>query len=947
MLNERFTNAMQSRPGRLVLVATLLAILAAVAVRLGLPGGGTGNPALGVIFEIFSVIVGCMIAALVWESRDHRSRGSLLLGCAFLAVAWLSLAHLLSYPGMPPFFTPSSLDKAAGFGLAARLTAALALLLFALRGAQPKPAEPKHGPWLLAASLAYCFGFTWLLLAHPEIAPASPLWNAASSVLMLLAGGGAALLSRRFVSHRHPFDIWLAAAAWIMLLAESFGAIGWADPGPHDLPAHAFKALAYLLIYRAMVVHIVHQPYARLAAESSRNRSILETSLDGIHLIDLEGKVIDSNPAFAEMLGYSPEEIRRLHVADLEAEGGPSEIAAVIERLCQGESNALFETRLRRKDGSLIDAEIAISLARLPDRQFLVVVARNLADRKAKDSLRLAGEVFEHAHVGLLITDADARIVELNPTASEITGYDRAEMLGQRPSVLKSGRHDDNFYQEMWASLLAKGFWSGEICNRRKNGELYYELLSITAIRNRADRHVNYLAVFSDITGRKLAEDRMREIAHFDALTGLPNRLLLADRLNQAIAHSQRSDKLLAICFLDLDGFKQINDSLGHEAGDLLLKEVAIRLQAMLRGSDTVARLGGDEFVMLISGLASEEECCLALDRVLHSIATPYALVGDTLSELSVSIGATLYPADASDPDTLLRHADHAMYAAKQAGKNCYQLFDAHMEQRLQARHDTLRRVARGLAAGQFQLHYQPKVDYRSNTVVGVEALIRWNHPILGKLTPNEFLPLLEDDDLALELGEWVFREAIRQGCQWHGEGIDLCISVNAFPRQLQRPNFPEVVARAVSEVWPTLPAGQLMIEITESAALRELDSVQKAIQECRQLGIAFSLDDFGTGYASLSYLRQLTVDELKIDQSFVRDMLSDAEDLSIINGLIGLGNAFNLKVIAEGVETDAHIQRLLELGCDIMQGYGIARPMPAAQLLAWLQEFSNHSTGR
>jgi diguanylate cyclase (GGDEF)-like protein len=418
---------------------------------------------------------------------------------------------------------------------------------------------------------------------------------------------------------------------------------------------------------------------------------------------------------------------------------------------------------------------------------------------------------------------------------------------------------------------------------------------------------------------------------------------LLADRLNQAIAQNQRNKKILAICFMDLDGFKLINDSLGHEAGDLMLKEVGTRLQSLLRGSDTVARLGGDEFVMLISDLGTEEECSQALQRILQSIATPYALVGDTLSEISVSIGVTLYPADSSDPDTLLRHADHAMYAAKQAGKNCFQLFDARMEQRLQARQETLRRVARGLTAGQFLLHYQPKVDCRSNQVIGVEALIRWNHPILGNLTPNEFLPLLEDDDLALSLGEWVFREALRQGRLWAAEGIDLCISVNAFPRQLQRPNFPDIVAKAVADLWPDLPPGKFMIEITETAALRELDSIQKTIQACREFGVAFSLDDFGTGYSSLSYLRQLTVDELKIDQSFVRDMLVDTEDMSIINGLIGLGRAFDLKVVAEGVETDAHIHRLLEQGCNIMQGYGIARPMPAEKLGPWLIEFSEH----
>lgn len=940
-----------SLPVRLAAFASLLTVFA-----LFLPGTRyiqSSNVYLPLhsALETISVIICSAIFALAWESRTHRSQGTLLLACGFLAVACLDFIHLLSYPGMPDLISPSSTQKAINFWLAARLTAAICLLTFALRTSQPSAASNGRGRWLLLGSVSYSAAITLALLAFSEFIPntfipgtgLTPFKIGMEWLVISLNVVATIYLVRRHLAHRHPFDLWLAAASWVMALAEIFFSFYAAATDLFNLLGHFYKIAAYLLAYRALVTNIVHQPYEKLAFEAERNRTILETTQDGIHLVNMQGQVIDANAAFAEMLGYTAEEVRQLHVSDFEAAKNPAEIAAVIEQLHQNKTSALFESLLRRKDGKLIDVEVSMKMARLSGDEFLVVAARDITNRKATDSLRLAGKVFKNAHVGLLITDTEGNIVEINPTACEITGYTHEELIGKKPSVLKSGQHPDIFYKAMWASLLKDGFWSSEICNRRKNGELYHELLSITAIRDRHDQPINYLAVFSDITRRKLAEDQMRQIAHFDALTGLPNRLLLADRLNQAIAQNQRNKKILAICFMDLDGFKLINDSLGHEAGDLMLKEVGTRLQSLLRGSDTVARLGGDEFVMLISDLGTEEECSQALQRILQSIATPYALVGDTLSEISVSIGVTLYPADSSDPDTLLRHADHAMYAAKQAGKNCFQLFDARMEQRLQARQETLRRVARGLTAGQFQLHYQPKVDCRSNQVIGVEALIRWNHPILGNLTPNEFLPLLEDDDLALSLGEWVFREALRQGRLWAAEGIDLCISVNAFPRQLQRPNFPDIVAKAVADLWPDLPPGKFMIEITETAALRELDSIQKTIQACREFGVAFSLDDFGTGYSSLSYLRQLTVDELKIDQSFVRDMLVDTEDMSIINGLIGLGRAFDLKVVAEGVETDAHIHRLLEQGCNIMQGYGIARPMPAEKLGPWLIEFSEH----
>jgi len=942
-----------SLPVRLATFASLLTVFA-----LFLPGTSyiqTSNVYLPshTALETISVIICSAIFALAWESRTHRSQGTLILACGFLAVACLDFTHLLSYAGMPDLITPSSTQKAINFWLAARLTAAISLLIFALRTSQPNAASSGRGRWLLLGSLSYSTAIILTLLAFPEFIPNSfipgtgltPFKIGMEWLVISLNVAATIYLVRRHLAHRHPFDLWLAAASWVMALAEIFYSFYATSTDLFYLLSHFFKIAAYLLAYRALVTNIVHQPYEKLAFEAERNRTILETAQDGIHLVNMEGRVIDANAAFTEMLGYTADEIRQLHVSDFEATKSPAEIVELIEQLRQDKTSALIETRLRRKDGKLIDAEISVNLAQISGEEFLVVAARDITNRKITDSLRLAGKVFKNAHVGLLITDTEGNIVEVNPTACEITGFEYEELIGKNPSVFKSGQHPEFFYKDMWAALLAEGFWSSEICNRRKNGELYHELLSITAIRDRHDQPINYLAVFSDITRRKLAEDKMRQIAHFDALTGLPNRLLLADRLDQAIAQNQRNKKILAICFMDLDGFKLINDTLGHEAGDDLLKEVSTRLQSLLRGSDTVARLGGDEFVMLISDLGSEDECNLALQRILQSVATPYALVGNTISEISVSIGVTLYPADSSDTDTLLRHADHAMYAAKQAGKNCFQLFDARMEQRLQARQETLRRVARGLSAGQFQLHYQPKVDCRNNHVIGVEALIRWNHPILGNLTPNEFLPLLEDDDLALSLGEWVFREALRQGRLWAAEGIDLCISVNAFPRQLQRPNFPDMVAKAIADLWPELPPGKFMIEITETAALRELDSIQKNIQACRELSIAFSLDDFGTGYSSLSYLRQLTVDELKIDQSFVRDMLVDAEDMSIINGLIGLGRAFDLKVVAEGVETEAHINSLLEQGCNIMQGYCIARPMPAEKLGQWLKEFSDHPT--
>lgn len=568
------------------------------------------------------------------------------------------------------------------------------------------------------------------------------------------------------------------------------------------------------------------------------------------------------------------------------------------------------------------------------------MLGKFLATEMSSDKLKQLVEIFQHAHVGLLVTDADANICEVNDTVCAISGYSRQQLIGRNPSILKSGQHDEAFYREMWAALNLAGFWNGEICNRRLDGTLFHEQISIAAVRDADGPVTNYVAILSDITRRQEVEEQMRRVAQYDPLTGLPNRLLLADRLEQAIAVNHRATTLLAVCFLDLDGFKHINDTLGHEAGDVMLKEVAARIENALRSSDTVARLGGDEFVMLLSGMVSEDECCITLDRLLKIIAEPYALVADTLSEISASIGVTIFPADSEDADTLLRHADQAMYAAKHAGKNCFQLFDARMEQRVQARQDTLRRVARALRTEQFELHYQPKLDIRRGKVIGAEALIRWNHPVLGSLSPSEFIPLVEDDELAITLGEWVIRQALQQARIWHEQGRELVVSINAFAKQLQRPNFSEVLARLIAEIWPGMPAGSLMLEIVEHSP-RELESMEEVILACRKLGVKFSLDDFGTGQSSLSCLRLLTVDEIKIYQGFVHDMLDDAETASIVEGVIGLGLAFGLQVVAEGVESDAHIARLRELGCDVVQGYCIGHPLPACEFERWLGNFS------
>jgi len=447
------------------------------------------------------------------------------------------------------------------------------------------------------------------------------------------------------------------------------------------------------------------------------------------------------------------------------------------------------------------------------------------------------------------------------------------------------------------------------------------------------------LSTSHDVTSMVEKGLRLEMDAHYDNLTGLPNRILLPDRMKVALAHSKRTGEILAVCLMDLDGFKPINDSMGHEAGDLLLEEVARRLTSALRNEDTALRLGGDEFVLLISGLKSERDCELSAKRILTSIAKPFRIRNETV-HVTASMGITLYPGDSSVTDKLLRHADQAMYKAKENGKNCYHLFDPTLASRLRANMGTIKRIEKALFENQFELYYQPMVNCARGEVVGVEALIRWDHPVLGIRSPGEFLPLIEHDDTIVRMGDWVINTVMRQLDAWKGEGIDLQVGINISARQFLHDGFEKLLGQLLHNYNPEL-LKRLEIEIIETAALEDMKTVNALMRQYQEKGVSFALDDFGTGYSSLAHLKYLTADVLKIDHGFIREMLYNPGDLAIIQGVIGLANAFQRNVVAEGVESIEQILMLLELGCQVMQGYGIARPMQAKKIPKWIENFS------
>jgi diguanylate cyclase (GGDEF)-like protein/PAS domain S-box-containing protein len=557
------------------------------------------------------------------------------------------------------------------------------------------------------------------------------------------------------------------------------------------------------------------------------------------------------------------------------------------------------------------------------------------AQIQANEKLQLAAGVFTHAREGIMITAADGTIIDVNAAFTRITSFDHDEVVGRTPSLLNSGHHEEAFFAALWRDLVDKGHWYGEVWNRRKNGEVYAVMQTISAIRDGEGRVSQYLALFSDITPLKTHQRQLEQIAHFDALTQLPNRVLLADRLHQAMSQSRRRNQPLAVAYLDLDGFKAINDGHGHDVGDQLLVTLAARMRESLREGDTLARLGGDEFVAVLQDLEDISASLPLLGRLLAAAAQPVH-VGAIELQVSASLGVTFYPqAEEVDADQLLRQSDQAMYQAKLAGKNRYHVFDAEQDRSLRGHHESLERIRRALAEREFVLYYQPKVNMRSGRVIGAEALIRWRHPDKGLLPPAAFLSVIEDHALSVELGEWVIDAALTQIAAWRGTGFDCPVSVNLSARQLQQVDFVDRLGDQLAG-HPDIRPGDLELEVLETSALDDLQHVSRVIGECLAIGVRFALDDFGTGYSSLSYLKRLPVALLKIDQSFVRDMLIDPEDLAILEGVIGLAAAFRRQIIAEGVESVEHGEMLLRLGCELAQGYGIARPMPAEAVPIW-----------
>lgn len=556
------------------------------------------------------------------------------------------------------------------------------------------------------------------------------------------------------------------------------------------------------------------------------------------------------------------------------------------------------------------------------------------SDKGADDERRLSRAVFDNTSEGIIITDPQGRIMQVNTAFEAITGYVAHEVIGNNPSMLKSGAQDDDFYQAMWQSLLKHGQWRGEIWNRRKSGEAYPEWLTISAVRNEAGRCIHYVGVFSDVSSVREAQDRLAFLARHDALTRLPNRTLLGERIEHALKRAQRHNAQIAILFLDLDRFKNVNDTLGHSVGDALLQDAAARMSAILRGDDTLARLGGDEFVLLIEDDVSSEQAEVVADKILSALSQPFDIGGRSLN-VSASVGISLYPRDGCDVDTLLMNADRAMYQAKSRGRNRYQLFSAELAEGAYERLMMESSLSGAVARNELVLHYQPQVDLTDGRLVAIEALVRWRRDDGQLVSPVRFIPVAEEIGIIDEIGEWVLREACSQLALWRAEGLDIGrIAVNLSARQITT-LLPGIVASVLASSG--LSGEQLELELTESMIMSHAEEAQRVLMGLRALGVKVAIDDFGTGYSSLAYLKRLPIDRLKIDKSFVQDIGRDASDDAITRAIIAMARALELETVAEGVEMIDQVDFLRREGCTMAQGYHFARPVSATELRALL----------
>ena len=947
-------------PGELPLAGMLLLLM--LGARL-LPGrelfevGSSGLLASHLLLEVVAVVVSLMVVVTAFFSlEEERSPLANSLIVAFTLVAGIDLAHTLSYDGMPPFLdSPNGMPKAAFFWMCGRVVELLGFALALGRVRLPGG----RWRWLLlgvaGSVLVAWVGGRHLALFPPLFVPGVGVTDLKAASDYLLCAGYLLLAWRLWRKAADSDDVELAElarASYVMGLAE-LAFTSYTSPGEWLVAlGHVYKVVAYVFVFRAIFLSAMRRPHQRLHAAQRQlllKEQQYRTLIDNLPIIvmrlDLRLHLRLASPQLETSLGRPLEEMHGRHIGDIL----PPEVAEAVLPALQ----SALRAELAEVDYTFLSPALGRlhrHLVATPEyaddgsvQHVLVIIqdtsARERAQQALQESMRETRELKAalDAHAIVAVTDRRGVIVQVNNKFCEISQYAREELIGKTHAVVNSGYHPKTFFTKMWATIGRGEVWNGELCNRAKDGSLYWLQTTITPLLGADGRPVRYIAIRADITRRKLAEQEAQQLAFYDVLTGLPNRRLVNDRLAQVIAHCGRERQHGALVLIDLDHFKEVNDTLGHAQGDALLRLVADRLRAALRGSDTVARLGGDEFVLLLEDLGSSLEAATShaadLGEKIRSMLAPVYVLGGHPVVCTPSLGIVMLRGDLPlDAEELLKRADLALYKAKDEGRNVLRFFDPALQEEVNHRTALLRDLRVALEEGQLRLFYQPIID-ASRRIVEVEGLLRWQHPVRGLLSPGLFMPLAEQSPLIVPIGQWVLETACARLAAWARDPLraDWTVAVNISARQLRMPEFVADVEAALARSGAS--PRRLRLEITESLLQEDLDDSIAKMQALRQLGVRFSLDDFGTGYSSLNFLKRLPLDQFKIDQSFVRGLPDASDDVAIIRMILVLSAPQELLVVAEGVETEAQFEFLRAHGCHKFQGYLFGKPMPAEAL--------------
>ncbi len=670
-------------------------------------------------------------------------------------------------------------------------------------------------------------------------------------------------------------------------------------------------------------------------AEDARIRlgRLLENSINEVYVFDMDSlRFSQVSHGAQQNLGYSQEELHELTPIDIKPEFTRSDFERLLTPLSRGQAQVIFETRHRRRDGTTYPVEVRVQLLAEETPPVYLAVIQDISERKAAQAqMDKLSRALDQSADCVLITDREGIAEYVNPAFEAVTGYGRTEILGRKSNIIKSGKHDRAFYEDLWSTILSGRVFRDVLINKRKDGTLYYEEKTITPLKDEHGEITHFISTGKDITERMQTQERLQYLAHHDVLTHLPNRALFADRLEHALSRTRKSDRIVAVLFLDLDRFKIINDTLGHEIGDTALRSLSERLLSCVRESDTVARLGGDEFAVIMEDMRTTADVAPVARKILDMLSQPFH-VEDRELYITGSIGISMYPSDGRDAATLLKHADIAMYRAKDLGRNTYQFYSADMGARAFERLTLETSLRHALERDEFALFYQPQVDVRDGRIIGFEALLRWQHPDLGLVPPADFVALLEETGLIMPVGEWVLRQACAQGAAWHRQGAaDLRVAVNLSSRQFSDGELTRTVVDIAAEAGFDLTC--LELEITESILMQHSATTMGALRELDRMGVRLSVDDFGTGYSSLSYLKRFPIDTLKVDRTFIRDIGTDSDDEAIVTAIVAMAKGLRLEVIAEGVESAEQLAFLRQCGCQLVQGFLFSEPRPVSAI--------------